>query len=77
MTDLTAAADFDTPSAPLLAPSATARYDRSIVEGPLGPAVWKIAWPSMLTNIVGGAQGIITTISCLRTARASGICVHT
>ena len=35
------------------------RYDRSIVEGPLGPAVWKIAWPTMLTNIIGGLQGIV------------------
>ena len=35
------------------------RYDRSIVEGPLEPAVWRIAWPSMLTNIVGGLQGIV------------------
>lgn len=35
------------------------RYDRSIVEGPLGPAVWKIAWPTMLTNMVGGLQGIV------------------
>lgn len=35
------------------------RYDRSIIEGPLRPAVWKIAWPSMLTNIIGGLQGII------------------
>lgn len=35
------------------------RYDRSIVEGPLLPAVWKIAWPTMLTNIFGGLQGII------------------
>jgi putative MATE family efflux protein len=35
------------------------RYDRSIVEGPLGRAVWKIAWPTMLTNIVGGLQGIV------------------
>jgi len=34
-------------------------YDRSIVEGPLGPAVWKIAWPTMLTNIISGLQGII------------------
>ena len=34
-------------------------YDRSIVQGPLGPAVWKLAWPSMLTNIVGGLQGIV------------------
>ena len=35
------------------------KYDRSIVEGPLRPAVWKIAWPTMLTNIVGGLQGIV------------------
>jgi len=35
------------------------RYDRSIVEGPLGPAVWKLAWPTMLTNIFGGLQGIV------------------
>ncbi|HZN96826.1 MAG TPA: hypothetical protein VFB61_03780, partial [Gemmatimonadales bacterium] len=34
-------------------------YDRSLVEGPLGPAVWKLAWPTMLTNIVGGLQGIV------------------
>ena len=36
-----------------------ARYDRSIVEGPLARAVWKIAWPTMLTNIIGGLQGIV------------------
>jgi putative MATE family efflux protein len=35
------------------------RFDRSIVEGPLGPAVWKIAWPTMLTNAIGGVQGMI------------------
>jgi putative MATE family efflux protein len=35
------------------------RYDRSIVEGPLESAVWKIAWPSMLTNVVGGLQGMV------------------
>ena len=40
-------------------PPIKGRYDRSIVEGPLGPAVWKIAWPTMLTNIVGGLQGIV------------------
>jgi putative MATE family efflux protein len=40
-------------------PVASKRYDRSIVEGPLLPAVWKIAWPTMLTNIIGGLQGII------------------
>jgi putative MATE family efflux protein len=35
------------------------RYDRSIVEGPLRPAVWKIAWPTMLTNAIGGVQGMV------------------
>jgi len=35
------------------------RYDRSIVEGPLRAAVWKIAWPTMLTNAFGGVQGIV------------------
>ena len=35
------------------------RFDRSIVEGPLRQAVWKIAWPTMLTNIIGGLQGIV------------------
>jgi putative MATE family efflux protein len=35
------------------------QYDRSIVEGPLLPAVWKLAWPTMLTNIVGGLQGMV------------------
>jgi len=35
------------------------RYDRSIVEGPLQAAVWKLAWPTMLTNVIGGLQGIV------------------
>src|SRR5436305_2842944 len=35
------------------------RYDRSIIEGPLAPAVWKLAWPTMLTNVIGGLQGMI------------------
>lgn len=39
--------------------STSGRYDRSIVAGPLRSAVWKIAWPTMLTNIIGGIQGII------------------
>jgi len=40
-------------------PTGKRRYDRSIVEGPLVPAVWKIAWPTMLTNVIGGLQGIV------------------
>src|SRR3954453_11617635 len=35
------------------------RYDRSIIEGPLRPAVWKIAWPGMLTNVIGGLQAMV------------------
>jgi MATE family, multidrug efflux pump len=35
------------------------RFDRSIVEGPLGPAVWKLAWPTMLQNVIAGLQGVI------------------
>jgi MATE family, multidrug efflux pump len=45
-------------SAAAVAP-AKRRYDRSIIEGPLRPAVWKIAWPSMLTNVIGGLQGMV------------------
>jgi putative MATE family efflux protein len=46
---------------PLVAPPPPPgrRYDRSIVDGPLLPAVWKIAWPTMLVNIFGGLQGMI------------------
>ncbi|MSR19818.1 MAG: MATE family efflux transporter [Gemmatimonadetes bacterium] len=34
-------------------------FDRSIVEGPIKDAVWKLAWPTMLQNIIGGMQGLI------------------
>ena len=49
----------DPPSDEAAGPQDAGRYDRSIVEGPLRPAVWKIAWPTMLTNIIGGLQGIV------------------
>jgi len=61
LTDVTA----PVPAGPA-APSATVagkperrRYDRSIIEGPLLPAVWNLAWPTMLTNIIGGFQGMV------------------
>jgi putative MATE family efflux protein len=34
-------------------------FDRSIVDGPIGRAVWRLAWPTMLQNVVAGLQGII------------------
>src|SRR5881628_1314244 len=33
--------------------------DRSIVAGPIAHAVWMIAWPTMLQNLIGGLQGIV------------------
>ncbi len=38
------------------------RYDRSIVEGPLARAVWRLAWPTMLVNIVGGLQSLVDQV---------------
>ena len=35
------------------------KYDRSIIEGPIGAAVWKLAWPTMLQNVIAGLQGMI------------------
>ena len=35
------------------------QFDRTLVEGPLAGAVWKIAWPTVLQNIIGGLQGIV------------------
>ena len=35
------------------------QFDRSIVDGPLGRAVWHLAWPTMLQNAIAGLQGII------------------
>ena len=40
-------------------PLRTLKYDRSIVEGPIGIAVWRLAWPTMLQNVFAGLQGII------------------
>jgi putative MATE family efflux protein len=37
----------------------TQKFDPSIIEGPISPAVWRLAWPTMLQNVVSGLQGII------------------
>ena len=41
------------------APAKGRSFDRSIVEGPIPGAVWKLAWPTMLQNVIGGLQGIV------------------
>src|ERR1700755_1299331 len=38
------------------------KYDRSIVEGPLSAAVWKIAWPAILANVFSGLQNQVDQI---------------
>jgi len=38
------------------------KYDRSLVEGPIARAVWTLAWPTMLQNVIAGLQGIIDHI---------------
>lgn len=38
------------------------RFDRSLIEGPILQSVWKIAWPTMLQNVIGGLQGVIDHI---------------
>lgn len=34
-------------------------FDRSIVEGSISRAVWTLAWPTVLTNVIGGLQGVV------------------
>ena len=34
-------------------------FDRTIVDGPISSAVWKIAWPTMLQNLIAGVQGFV------------------
>lgn len=35
------------------------KFDPEIVQGSLSKAVWKLAWPTMLQNIIAGFQGIV------------------
>src|SRR4051812_8838595 len=42
--------------------TAPATYDRSIIQGPLAGAVWRLAWPPMLVNIIGGMQSLVDQV---------------
>ncbi|KAA3661972.1 MAG: MATE family efflux transporter [Calditrichaeota bacterium] len=35
------------------------KFDKSIIEGPILAAVWKLAWPTMLQNMIAGLQGVV------------------
>ena len=45
-----------------LAQKKASPFDRSLVEGPIGPAVWKLAWPTMLQNLIAGLQCVVDHI---------------
>src|SRR5436190_23023065 len=49
-------------SEPVPAAPEPKKYDRSIIEGPLTAAVWKIAWPAVITNLFSGLQGWVDHI---------------
>jgi putative MATE family efflux protein len=34
-------------------------FDRAIVDGAIAPAVWRLAWPTMLQNVISGLQGVL------------------
>ena len=40
-------------------PAPSKPLDRSIVEGPIARAVWMLAWPTMLQNMIAGMQGVV------------------
>src|SRR4051812_18772943 len=56
------AAHGATVAAPPRAAVPARKYDRTIIEGPLRSAVWRLAWPTMLANVIGGVQGMIDHI---------------
>ncbi len=39
--------------------TANSVLDRSIVEGPIPRAVWLLAWPTAVQNLIGGLQGVV------------------
>ena len=34
-------------------------FDPDIIHGPISKAVWKLAWRTMLQNVIAGLQGIV------------------
>src|SRR4030081_2367094 len=59
MTEITLPAASPDAAPAIPAPKPGRRVDRSIVEGPIGSAVWRLAWPTMLQNVIAGLQGIV------------------
>ncbi len=34
-------------------------FDRTITEGPIPTAIWRVAWPTLLQNLFAGLQGVV------------------
>jgi putative MATE family efflux protein len=37
----------------------SSRFDRSIIEGPVPKVVWRLGWPTLIQNMIGGMQGLV------------------
>ena len=42
-----------------VSPPSGKTFDRSIIDGPIARAVWRLAWPTMLQNVISGLQGVV------------------
>lgn len=42
-----------------ISPRTGRSFDRAIVDGAIAPAVWRLAWPTMLQNAISGLQGMV------------------
>jgi putative MATE family efflux protein len=44
----------------MAAPSHSGKsFDRALIDGPIAGAVWRLAWPTMLQNVISGFQGMV------------------
>src|SRR5690348_3968049 len=59
---MTEATELDVPIEEEVPAPPKKKFDRSITEGPLARAVWKIAWPTILANMVAGMQNVVDQI---------------
>ena len=61
MSDSPDASSTESHSAPAKA-ARKSRFDRRLVDGPILQAVWIIAWPTLLQNLIAGLQGLVDHI---------------
>ncbi|MDZ7265916.1 MAG: MATE family efflux transporter [candidate division KSB1 bacterium] len=52
--------------------SSPGKFDRELIDGPMLRAFWKLAWPTVLQNFIGGLQGIIDHVMVGRLVGYSG-----